>query len=630
MPAPPLTTTSSTPMSRPSTSLAQTPPSTMTASFADTPFLNRCLAIKDDLSLESSREDTSESLHTSTIPRPTSHLDNGSSDTSSYTLDIGLGLATNRAARFAARQAAAARSTANHRLQFKPAQLDQTRDGSVDSEPSSISSLSNELEAVPVPTELSELPFSSVHKVPVHSGRSTVGSLSRRQHQREISDRFISANAGSEINDVYQYHSTVHLTPIKTTPKSNIVTSDTNQTDVAHKIYQDILKNEMLSPTRLSPSRLLSPTRPSSILGYTTMTPTKRRIFESPSKIIRSATGLSEMSHRALQTSRKTFRHISKTPYKVLDAPELKDDFYLNLVDWSTKNMLGVGLDSCVYLWNASTSKVTKLCDLAPHDSITSVNFIQRGTHVAVGTNRGLVQLWDVEMGRRVRQFSDHQARVGSLAWNNEILTSGSRDRFIHHYDMRIATALVKRHEGHRQEVCGLKWNANSKTLASGGNDNMLNVWDVRMDEPLLRYKEHTAAIKAISWCPHEHGLLTSGGGTADKCIRHWDTLSDSPNSIMYVDTGSQVCNIAWSKSSNELVSTHGYSQNQIVVWKYSEMSQVATLTGHLYRVLQLAMSPDGQNIVTGAGDETLRFWSVFNKPKNKTDHASSLMHILR
>ena len=34
------------------------------------------------------------------------------------------------------------------------------------------------------------------------------------------------------------------------------------------------------------------------------------------------------------------------------------------------------------------------------------------------------------------------------------------------------------------------------------------------------------------------------------------------------------------------------------------------------YRVLYLAMSPDGQSIVTGAGDETLRFWNVFPGPK--------------
>ena len=36
-------------------------------------------------------------------------------------------------------------------------------------------------------------------------------------------------------------------------------------------------------------------------------------------------------------------------------------------------------------------------------------------------------------------------------------------------------------------------------------------------------------------------------------------------------------------------------------------MTKVATLTGHTYRVLYLAISPDGQTVVTGAGDETLR-----------------------
>ncbi|KAI8609818.1 hypothetical protein BC830DRAFT_1085219 [Chytriomyces sp. MP71] len=37
-------------------------------------------------------------------------------------------------------------------------------------------------------------------------------------------------------------------------------------------------------------------------------------------------------------------RSILRSPYKVLDAPELQDDFYLNLVDWSGSNILGVGL----------------------------------------------------------------------------------------------------------------------------------------------------------------------------------------------------------------------------------------------------------------------------------------------
>lgn len=57
----------------------------------------------------------------------------------------------------------------------------------------------------------------------------------------------------------------------------------------------------------------------------------------------------------------------------------------------------------------------------------------------------------------------------------------------------------------------------------------------------------------AIAWSPHHHGLLASGGGTADRCIRFWNTLTGQP--MQCIDTGSQVCNLAWSKHSSELVS---------------------------------------------------------------------------
>jgi cell division cycle 20-like protein 1 (cofactor of APC complex) len=45
-------------------------------------------------------------------------------------------------------------------------------------------------------------------------------------------------------------------------------------------------------------------------------------------------------------------------------------------------------------------------------------------------------------------------------------------------------------------------------------------------------------------------------------------------------------------------------------------MKRIATLKGHSMRVLYLALSPNGEQIVTGAGDETLRFWSLFPKSK--------------
>lgn len=326
---------------------------------------------------------------------------------------------------------------------------------------------------------------------------------------------------------------------------------------------------------------------------------------------------------------------------QVLDAPQLQDDFYLNLVrspggpsplctarrmflippppprlprsqvDWSAHNVLAVGLGTCVYMWSACTSKVTKLCDLAPGgDSVASVGWTQRGAFLAVGTTLGEVQIWDAAKCKRVRTMGGHRQRVGVLAWSSHVLSSGGRDKSIFQRDVRAPEDFVARLVGHRSEVCGLKWSADERELASGGNDNLLLVWNGHSTSPALRFSEHGAAVKAIAWSPHQSGLLASGGGTADRCVRFWNTATSA--ALQSVDTGSQVCNLAWSKNVNEIVSTHGYSQNQIVVWRYPGMSKLATLTGHTLRVLYLAVSPDGQSVVTGAGDETLRFWNVF------------------
>lgn len=434
------------------------------------------------------------------------------------------------------------------------------------------------------------------------------------------SDRFITAAGGSEIISKLNYLSSEKKTTrMKRKHSSSPETEVTKRDESIHQIYKNVLVNEMLP----SASVLKSPLErrnPNSILRYSDVSPISLKMTQKLQFQQYYTSTLSLSSQKALQTPKKLVRNISKTPYKVLDAPELHDDFYLNLVDWSSTNFLGVGLGSCVYLWSANTSKVVKLCDLSPDDTVTSVSWIQRGTHIAVGTNQGLVQLWDVERMKKVRQFSGHIARVGVLAWNQNTVTSGSRDRKIFHRDVREANDYTTKLLGHKQEVCGLKWSSEGMQMASGGNDNKLLIWDARNTKPTAKFKEHKAAVKAIAWSPHTHGLLASGGGSADKCIKFWNTNNNQI--LSSIDTGSQVCNLAWSKNSSELVSTHGYSQNQICIWKYPTMTQTATLTGHTFRVLYLAMSPDGQNIVSGAGDETLRFWTVFNKARYRDNDA--------
>lgn len=121
----------------------------------------------------------------------------------------------------------------------------------------------------------------------------------------------------------------------------------------------------------------------------------------------------------------------------MLDAPALKDDFYLNLIDWSNENILAVGLGSSIYLWNASTSKVTKLYELANSDIVTSVAWADKGNYLGVGTNTGIFQLWDPEECKLIKTLSGHESRIGAMSWNDFTVSTGSRDKSILHRDIR-------------------------------------------------------------------------------------------------------------------------------------------------------------------------------------------------
>ena len=73
-----------------------------------------------------------------------------------------------------------------------------------------------------------------------------------------------------------------------------------------------------------------------------------------------------------------------------------------------------------------------------------------------------------------------------------------------------------------------------------------------------------------------------------------------------------QVCALQWSRHEREILSSHGFSQNQLCLWRYPSMAKVAEMSGHTSRVLHLAQSPDGTSVVSAAADETLRFWKCF------------------
>lgn len=166
--------------------------------------------------------------------------------------------------------------------------------------------------------------------------------------------------------------------------------------DVAHEkqiIMNNLIRSELLGQqtseysldSRLAEGQARTPVRKESSAGnnlFKYRSPHKSSdSLGSASDLLSSSSPLGQSPGRsaAMGSPKKAPRKISKTPYKVLDAPQLQDDYYLNLVDWSHNNVLCVALTNSVYLWSAHTAKVTKLCELEGDDTVSGVSWALSG-----------------------------------------------------------------------------------------------------------------------------------------------------------------------------------------------------------------------------------------------------------
>jgi len=306
-------------------------------------------------------------------------------------------------------------------------------------------------------------------------------------------------------------------------------------------------------------------------------------------------------------------RRVLTAPERVLDAPGLVDDYYLNLLDWSSGNQVAIGLERNVYVWSAESGSVSSLLECPADTYIASVKWSGDGAYVAAGLGTGEVQIWDVEEQTKLRSMFGHESRVGVMGWNKHLLSTGARSGLVFNHDVRIANHKVAELVSHTSEVCGLEWRADGAQLATGGNDNLVSIWDARsLNAPKFQKTNHKAAIKALAWCPWQSNLLATGGGSHDRNIHFWNTTSGAR--VNSIDTGSQVTSLRWSTAYKELVSSSGFPDNSLSIWSYPTLVKNIEIPAHESRVLHSALSPDGQMLATAAADESLKFWKVFEK----------------
>ncbi|GAA5977575.1 hypothetical protein JCM11641_006868 [Rhodosporidiobolus odoratus] len=409
-----------------------------------------------------------------------------------------------------------------------------------------------------------------------------------------------------------------------------------------------------------SPARLRSTSQPSTLFSFSSparKTPLSRAqagtILQDQAF---NASPLSVETQNELSRPKSASRVVEQLPYAVLDAPYIQDDYYTQPLAWSSsQNILAVALGSSVYTWKPGKKQgeprevaCIRNYGYLGRNVVTSIRWVSDDT-ISVGTSKGFIDFVDVTRQQLVRRLSCHEARIGALDLSpSRILTSGSADKTIKHHDSRMPYSVASEVKVHKGQVCGLKWSSNGE-LASGGNDDKLFIMKgvatvcqssftlstsdptllimPTLQKPLYSLSHvHNAAVKALDWSPHQPHLLCSGGGARDGTIRFWSSRTGE-EALDKVDIGSQICQVIWSRNSDEIVSSHGFGwnspENRLFVWKINSSAPttqcVASLSGHSYRVLHLALSPDGKSVVSGSGDETLRLWKVFPRvPKTQ------------
>ena len=314
---------------------------------------------------------------------------------------------------------------------------------------------------------------------------------------------------------------------------------------------------------------------------------------------------------------------------QILDIPGFKNDYYLNLLDVYNENIITTVLYSSVFIFNRKTKKIG-LCNSIEQDEIqpTCVKFNSAGSDVlAVGSDEGSLYLLDFMNNKKLMGTPIHNNRIGCIDWNSRcdtLLATGSKDKTISLYDTRTSKAKTIENYFHYGEICGLKWNNNGLELASGGNDNIINIWDLRnLQKPKHTISDHTAAVRALDWCPWDSNILASGGGSGDMRLMIHDTQKNQ--CLKSIHTSSQVCALQWEPESQKLITAHGFSKYQLCLWDIENENLLYEFIGHKNRVLSLVKAKESSMMFSASADETLRVWNMRAYTKKYVDRESEL-----
>ena len=301
----------------------------------------------------------------------------------------------------------------------------------------------------------------------------------------------------------------------------------------------------------------------------------------------------------------------------VLDAPDMLNDFYSSNLALSTTMMYTV-LGNVAYSYNLTNNYISSLFNIPQADRINAVKN-HEDRNLSIVTEPGKLLIYDLSSNRfsYTKRFENTGGIKSVEPFNRPTqLFLGSGHGYTAAIDTRAPnpmTFLIDNTDGQMNDmVCGLSYQANTRLLACGMNNNKALIWDVRQTaRPLQMMTKHQAAIKAIQFHPSRSNLLVSGGGTEDQTVRIWNASTGREYTSLKV--GGQVNGVMWSNQhKGGLLTAHDNQLSYLHFFdRENRLCHKASANEHQERVVSAAQTPDGQKIITLGADETLRFFST-------------------
>lgn len=337
------------------------------------------------------------------------------------------------------------------------------------------------------------------------------------------------------------------------------------------------------------------------------------KILVFQSKILSNAVlSIPESPRKNLNPINRPLVLFRETPIYQNFYQKLQENFYFHMMDFIDDSHLAIGLGNQLTIINdlkkcQSANKEIKIKEL-----ITAVKCEVPNKRILVGTLEGRLFEVDSKISRIYTLFRKQEtaSRIGVVECFDNVSITGNRDGFLIGYDRRDSTSEIFKIKAHRMEICGLKVNPfDEHQLASGGNDNLCKLYDLRKLKCFHTFQEHCAAVRAIAWSPYTQGMLVTGGGSGDQNLCVWNTRTFEKQQKK--NLFSQICNVDFSRD-DFIITTHGWPKNN-VQFRNKDLGELASFKESHNRILYLAVNPCRDKISTGSGDKCVTIWDVKN-----------------